>query len=258
MTSIWVEGSFEDVSCLGNYAESLEDITLWSSGIVRDWNVLGRLPLLTRLRIGTQELSDITFLGSTPRLSLLWLPEVASIEDLSVIEGLTELHTLRLGPETRLPSLNLLRNMSTISEMELHCSITSDLVAELADCTPWINGLMLLDDPSRLENIENIVAFRDLEDLTIISGSLRDLRPLAEMPNLSSLHLDCSRAVDLSPIANVNNLQWLQLTLNSIDDVDLSVLNDVSARISIWSKDGRRLRRKVSAAAPRGHQIGLG
>jgi hypothetical protein len=245
MTSIWVDGSFEDVSCFENYAESLEDITLWSSGIVRDRTVLGRLPLLKKLRIGTQELNSISLLASTPQLSLLWLPEVASIEDLSAIEGLAGLHTLRLRTKTRLPPLSFLREMRTISEVELHCAITSDLVAELADCTPWINGLTLLDNPSRLENIEGIVAFAHLKHVVIISESLLHLEPLAELPNLSSLHLDCFRGTDLSPIANLRNLRFLHLALANSDDVDLSVLNGLSAHITILNNNGMPVKKST-------------
>jgi hypothetical protein len=230
MNKIWAQGAFEDFSVFGNFAETLGDITLWTSSVISEWDVLERLPLLKELRIGVPEFHDIAFLARLPQLSLLWLTDLDGIQDLSVLESLLRLHTLRLGARGRLPSLEFLCRMHTIEEIQLYCPIPTSLLSELARYAPTVKSLRLYDTGPSLDSIESLESLDGLERLNITSDMLSDLTPFARMSALRVIHLRCPRVTDLSPLANLGNLRTLQLS-GEVERVDLNVLNNLSATI---------------------------
>lgn len=244
MRQLWAEGSFEDLSSVANYANSLEDITLWSSGQVRHLDIFESLPLLEALRIGFDSLEDVSFLRQLPQLTMLWLSYLDRIANLSVLETLTQLHTLRLGSIFKVPPIDFIKNMREVKSFQLYAPAPASLLSALSSHAPWLKTLDVIDEPkSMLDTIEGLTGFENLETLRIRTRSIINISSLAELPSLSTLELSCSEVTGLSAISAARNLRKIELELDVFDPTDFNLLDELSAEIVVSDKYGNAYRR---------------
>ena len=116
-------------------------------------------------------------------------------------------------------------NLRTVIEAALHKSLEATITAsEMATLTRL---------EARNANISDLTGLEDATNLTwvhlgdthvegqgwINSNSIKDLSPLAELSNLTSLNFSQNNISDLSPLAELNNLTWLDVGGNNLSDL---------------------------------------
>ena len=133
----------------------------------------------------------------------------STITELSPLEGLTNLTTLRLN-SNNITDLTPLAGLANLTELHLYDNSISDL-SPLAELT-------------------------NLRTLSLWDNSISDISPLAGMTNLTSLELGGSKITDLTPLAGLTNLT--NLTLSYIGNSDISLLARLTnlTRVSVpWN-----------------------
>jgi len=87
----------------------------------------------------------------------------------------------------------------------------------------------LLDLQLQDNEIRDISPLADLPNLTSLAigqNGVSDLSPLTDLTNLEELDLEGNRISDLSPLANLANLIFLDLASNEISDITALVENE--------------------------------
>jgi Leucine-rich repeat (LRR) protein len=93
-------------------------------------------------------------------------------------------------------------------------SLTGPLTGERA---AEVRALQLMD--SRIEKLEGLECFSELEELGLSNNRVRDLSPLAGLTSLRKLELSRNRILDVSPLRSLTNLETLGLGTNCVTDL---------------------------------------
>ncbi len=170
----------------------------------------GEMVTLTRLEAPNANISDLTGLEfATGLTSLNFGPQGSSnsnsISDLSPLEGLTNLRSLKL-------------QHNTISDLSPLSGLTSLTVLELSGNT--------ITDLSPLSNLTSLTV------LELSDNSIVDLSPLSGLTNLTTLNLVFNSVVDISPLSGLTNLTTLNLVFNSV--VDISPLSGLTSLTTLF------------------------
>ena len=96
--------------------------------------------------------------------------------------------------------------------------------AEIATLTRLEAGNASISDLTGLEHATNLTELSLGDKYVegqghINSNSIKDLSPLAELSNLTSLNLSQNNILDLSPLAESNNLTWLDVGGNTLSNI---------------------------------------
>ncbi len=119
----------------------------------------------------------------------------------------------------------------TLQEVAFTTSLTLDRegIQSLAGLEHFtaLQELSLLSN--RIADVKPLAHLANLERLILASNRIADVNPLASLNNLNELHLGYNQIRDVSPLANLTNLERLNLDQNRIADVNpLASLNNLN------------------------------
>ncbi len=232
-----------DVSPLARLTK-LESLDLRGNRII-DVSPLENLTQLTFLRLSNNQIIDITPLANLTNLIALWLSD-NRITNVAALANLTQLTELRLD-NNRIVDVSPLENLTNLEHLDtnnnpifdpdsplvevpdpnLKVAIRETL--KLPDGVPLnqasMRKLTRLDAGNRqvtaLTGLEHAL---NLTELNLADNNIVDLvpivRPLANLMQLTALHLGGNRIEDISPLANLTQLTQLRLNENwRIEDI---------------------------------------
>ncbi len=170
---------------------------------------------------GTYEdgVADLTPLAALQALETLWLSISPRLTDLSPLDGLRNLKSLRLLGSSRLPRSGV-RNLKALESLPL-----TELViryASVSDTSP-LSGLSQLEfldlAYNRVTDLSGLSGLSQLLDLKLSSNDIADIAPLAGLSKLRSIDLSHNRVADVSPLSGLSQLVTLRLNSNRIGKV---------------------------------------
>ena len=167
---------------------------------------------LTRLRVESPDLRELTGLEHATNLADLSLGTVGRVSDLTPLSNLISLR-----------NLNVARNQ--ISDIRPLAGLIN------------LKGLILWDNQVR--DIALLANLTNLTDLDLSGNNIDTLDPLADLVRLRILHLSDNGIADITFLAHLTNLTKLMLSHNQISDLNplagltrLTYLNLRNNRIS--------------------------
>ena len=236
---------------------SLASLYAFESGI-QDLTGLEFAVNLTGLRLGLNEISDLSALRGLTSLKVLDLHRNRKISDLSPLRDLTQLTWLSLrgnkivdvSPLKDLRSLTYLHvgynNISDVTPLQtlinlkyldIELNRISDLlpISALVNLiyldfdTNWVSDLSPLKTLTELimldasdNRISDISALKDLTKLTwldVDDNQISDISSLSTLTNLIELDLDDNQILDVSPLRGLTKLVWLDIDHSRISDI---------------------------------------
>jgi hypothetical protein len=239
MEGLWASGDIPDISSLEQFADSLNDITLWSDSALYSPQPLQALKKLLGLRIGFPDLNDISFVTRlAPNLSTLWLSWLTANVDLSPISQLKVLKTLRFGARgQRIGSIRFLSDMPHISSFELNGAQPQGGLRELVELLPQITQLSFLSS-NWIKDLDVLEGLEHLQALHLYSTSTHDLRPLRKLKKLRTIYLDCPKVRDYSPLKDLPVLQDCSVRIRYDESFDISFTKDLRGRVILYDRAG--------------------
>ncbi len=202
---------------------NLEILHVWSNNLDDDdLEVLARMTGLTELFVDSNSLTDIGALAVMTNLESLHLTG-NSITDVSPLAGLSGLTELRLNWNA-VPNIAPLAHLTNLETLELWHN-------EIEDFSPLelLTGLTKLDvSDNKLteEDLAIIARLTQLEQLDVgkyysdpETYVLADIGPLADLVNLTELHVEGHDISDLSPLSGLTGLKELHFHRNDISDL---------------------------------------
>ena len=153
------------------------------------------LTSLKELRLGYNQLTDVTEVGNLTSLTVLRLQQLGG--DQRSFERL--LDAFQGNKEGLSPSESGLLIPSTFAQLT--------------------NLKLLWFDGNQIEDLSPLATLTNLEGLSLNNNQIGDLSPLATLTNLKGLSLDGNQLRDLTPLENLTMLTHLGLNDNQIGDV---------------------------------------
>ena len=155
------------------------------------------LTALKELRLGHNQLTDVTEVGNLTSLTVLML------------------HYNQLGGGQELPLVSL---FDAFQGKEKELSESGRIPSTFAQLTNlqllWLQGNQITD----ISSLENLTTSSELS-LTLSYNQIVDISPLANLTNLVGLWLKDNQITDISPLENLINLESIALTYNQITDI---------------------------------------
>ncbi|HBA47748.1 MAG TPA: hypothetical protein DCZ91_08100 [Lachnospiraceae bacterium] len=248
--------ALEDISALVKFP-ALQGLMLEECDVLTDYSPLLSLGNLEWLKIASDSLENIDFVGSMrrltslsiegsriksldvlqecPRLTLLNLTGNSMIEDYSVIGKLTELEelTLEMGHGGKLPSFEKLAKLERLSLKDV------DDLSPLKDAGSVIS--LFLDHCSGAQ-LDAVCAMTELDTLEIhrFSTTVESLTPLTGLSKLTSLHLqDVTVNGNIEEVFGIPSLKSLCLDRCRVG-IDFAQL-PVNGNLEVLSMNGIRI-----------------
>ena len=246
----------EDISALLNIS-ALQGLMLEECDLLRDYSPLASLENLQWLKIASDSLESIDFIGSMRHLTslsiegsrvksldvlkecagltLLNLTGNSMIEDYSVIgqlSGLEEL-TLEMGHGGKLPSFEKLKRLERLSLKDV------DDLSPLKDAR---NVISLILDHCSGARLEAVSSMADLDTLEVhrFSTTVESLSPLTKLSELTTLHLrDVVVSGNIEEIFGIPSLENLYLDKCRVG-LDFAQL-PVNENLEVLSMNGIRI-----------------
>ncbi|MGW5262274.1 NACHT domain-containing protein [Microbispora sp. NPDC004025] len=249
ISELWMEGRFSDLTALNRLAGTLREITLWtdinlSSGSVE---AISRLSRLRALAIGSGgRFQNIDFVSRLSKLQELWLYELENVASLRPLADLSNLEVLRLGDLHRPDLMQAIHTLPLLRSLHL---VRAPVTAQLTELVPameriarlyiwqdnWLKTLAPLGELDKLEfldvtsqkltDVGDISGFGCLKEVVLSCPQIKDYRPLARIPSLRQLTLNCPvSSFDYEPFAEAGiAVRYLG------DDIVSSINSDVIA-----------------------------
>ena len=134
------------------------------------------------------------------------------INDLTGLEYATNLRFLHLYSVGDISDLSPIQNLSDLISLKLEGG-------EISDISLLSSNLESLSLPrNSIEDISPIEGLVDLEQLYLYDNNIEDISPLANLVNLEYLSLYDNNIEDISPLEGLVGLEWLYLANNPILD----------------------------------------
>ena len=213
---------------------SLESFYAFESGI-QDLTGLEFAVNLKELRLGLNEISDLSALKGLTSLSVLDLHRNRKISDLSPLGGLTQLTWLSLRGN-KIVDVSPLKGLKSLTYLHIGYNKISD-AAPLQTLT---NLTSLNLDANRMLEVSVLKGLINLTNLAVDDNQISDVSPLQDLTNLQFLNLNDNRKIsDVSPLKDLTNLKFLDLHGNKI--VDVSPLKNLTNLINLRLQENQIL-----------------
>ena len=210
----------------------LESLNLEMNYSLSDWKGLRNLTGLKELKINGGGFSNVSYLENLLELHTLKLQECKSLTDITALQNLTGIHQLDLCYCSSLSNVNGLQNLNQLTHLKLgSCDSLTDISS--------LQGLESLTeiDMSGCASLSNLNGLSDLMNLKTLdlnsSSALTDIRGLQNLPSLTHLQLNyCQSLRNIQGLEGLKGLQSLDLSsCSSLSDFrglkDLRDLRDV-------------------------------
>jgi len=213
---------------------SMTELNLGSNEIT-DISALGSLTNLTTLILNYNRITDISFLGSLTNLTTLILYH-NRITDISSLGSLTNLTTLDLSYNqiTDISSLGSLTNLTTldlnwnqITDISFLGSLTNlttlnlygNIITEIGFLGSLTNLTTLNLYRNQITEISFLGSLTNLTTLELNTNQITDISFLGSLTNLTTLDLNSNQITDISFLGSLTNLTTLHLNSNQITDI---------------------------------------
>ena len=205
--------------------QSLEKLHIWGNDLDdEDLAVVARMTRLTELAVGSESITGLGPLSAMTNLKVLRVSRssVSDVSPLAGLSGLTELalnwnsvsDITQLGHLTNLETLELWNNeIEDFSPLELMTGLRK---LDVSDNKLTDDDLAHIQGLTRLEWLDVGKYYSDPETYV-----LTDIGPLANLVNLTDLHVEGNDITDLSPLAGLTELKKLHFHRNEIEDVSV-------------------------------------
>ncbi|MEG5081772.1 leucine-rich repeat domain-containing protein [Microcoleus sp. AT8-B4] len=191
---------------------SMTELDLGSNQIT-DISFLGSLTNLTELNLYNNQITDFSFLGSLTNLTTLYL-DYNQITDISFLGSLTNLTTLYLNCN-RITDISALRSLTNLTTLNLGTNPITDISALRS-----LTNLTTLDlFNNRITDISFLGSLTNLTTLNLSLNRITDISFLGSLTNLTTLDLYNNKITDFSFLGSLTNLTTLNLCGNEITDI---------------------------------------
>ena len=201
---------------------SLESFDAFESGI-QDLTGLEFAVNLKALRLGLNEISDLSAVKGLTGLSVLDLHRNGEISDLSPLRGLTQLTWLSLRGN-KIVDVSPLKTLRSLTYLHVGYN-------KISDVTPLqtlINLTVLDVELNRISDLSPIGALVNLVYLDFDTNRVSDLSPVKGLTELLMLDASDNRISDTSALEGLTKLTWLDVDDNQISDISsLSTLTNL-------------------------------
>ena len=184
------------------------------------------LSSMTELDLGSNKITDISFLGSLTNLTTLALYN-NQITDISFLGSLTNLTTLHLG-YNQITDISILGSLTNLTRLDLNNNRITDfsILGSLTNLTTLNLSYNQITDISILGSLTNLTT------LHLGYNQITDISILGSLTNLTRLHLNNNRITDISFLGSLTNLTTLNLSYNQITDI--SFLGSLTNLIKLY------------------------
>jgi len=202
----------DDPEAAEQILSSMTELDLGSNQIT-DISFLGSLTNLTRLDLNNNRITDFSFLGSLTNLTTLNL-SYNQITDISFLGSLTNLTTLNLS-YNQITDISFLGSLTNLTTLNLSYNQITDFsfLGSLTNLTTLHLGYNQITDISFLGSLTNLTT------LHLGYNQITDISFLGSLTNLTRLHLNNNRITDISFLGSLTNLTTLNLSYNQITDI---------------------------------------
>jgi internalin A len=202
----------DDPEAAEQILSSMTELDLGSNQIT-DISFLGSLTNLTTLNLYNNQITDISFLGSLTNLTELDLKN-NRITDFSFLGSLTNLTTLHLG-YNQITDISFLGSLTNLTRLDLNNNRITDFsfLGSLTNLTTLNLSYNQITDISFLGSLTNLTT------LHLGYNQITDISFLGSLTNLTRLHLNNNRITDISFLGSLTNLTTLNLSYNQITDI---------------------------------------
>ncbi|MCP4344977.1 MAG: leucine-rich repeat domain-containing protein [Desulfobacterales bacterium] len=146
---------------------------------------------------------------------------------ISDLQGITSLD----ASLTEIENIEGIQFCSNLTELKL--GLASEEPCDFCCPIPDLKlGIESEGIPTQLSDITPLANLTNLTELHLFFNQISDIGPLADLTNLTKLYLDSNQIGDISPLENLTNLTELDLNTNQISDIspivsltDLAKLN---------------------------------
>lgn len=185
--------------------EKLQPDTLDIDGCMVDWNrLIEVVPNLKRLRVGAQDLGDMSLIVQLTKLEEITIQYTSEV-DLALLGKLPVLRRLGLFSVSSV-DLTALVHMGSLRDLALF-DMSVEHLQDLAGLT--LESLTFFDCPNF--ELARLSGFAHLRNLNLYNQSLPDLSPLESLEHLESVAFFGCQIDDPAPLANLPNLKELEL-----------------------------------------------
>ncbi len=161
---------------------------------------------------GIRELTGLEYARNLTTL-ILWQN---AIEDISVVEGLTNLTELSLNGNNLSDSdLSALTGLTNL----VHLGLAVNSITEISALAGLTNLKWLTLARNKITDISVLAGLTKLEDLYLADNSITDISALAGLTNLRNLWLYRNNIADISPVAGFTELRELVFSDTNIPDI---------------------------------------
>ena len=192
---------------------------------------------LTRLRVESPDLRELTGLEHATNLADLSLGTVGRVSDLTPLSNLISLRNLNVARnqisdirplaglinlkglilwDNQVRDIVLLANLTNLTDLDLS-SNNIDTFDPLADLVR-LRVLHLSDNG--IEDLTFLAHLTNLTKLILSHNQISDLNPLAGLTKLTYLNLRNNRISNLNPLSDLTELTYLSLRNNHISDLN--------------------------------------
>ena len=171
---------------------------------------MANLRSLDAYESGIQDLTGLEFAVNLTELRL----GLNEVSELSPLEDLTRLTVLDLHRNKKISDISPLKNLTNLSHLTLRGNRISDMspLEDLKVLTFLHIGYNDIIDLSPLKNLTTLT-FLNLDD-----NRISDVSPLKDLPNLTELHLDDNNISDMSPLKTLTTLTFLNINDNKVSE----------------------------------------
>jgi internalin A len=218
----------DDPEAAQQILSSMTTLNLGSNEIT-DISFLGSLTNLTTLNLGHNQITDISFLGSLTNLTTLDLYN-NQITDISFLGSLTNLTTLNLG-YNQITDISFLGSLTNLTTLNLGYNNRITDISFLGSLT----NLTTLDlYNNKITDISFLGSLTNLTTLNLGHNRITDISFLGSLTNLTKLELNNNQITDISFLGSLTNLTTLNLSGNQITDISfLGSLTNLTT-LDLW------------------------
>ncbi|MEG3979864.1 leucine-rich repeat domain-containing protein, partial [Microcoleus sp. T3B2] len=183
------------------------------SNQITDISFLGSLTNLTTLHLDSNQITDFSFLGSLTNLTTLHL-DSNQITDISFLGSLTNLTTLHLD-SNQITDISFLGSLTNLTTLDLNHNQITDISALRA----LTNLTTLILYNNQISDISFLGSLTNLTTLDLRLNQISDISFLGSLTNLTTLYLNNNQITDISALRALTNLTILRLGDNQITDI---------------------------------------
>jgi internalin A len=201
----------DDAQAAEQILSSMTELDLGSNQIT-DISFLGSFTNLTTLSLKNNQITDISSLGSLTNLTKLNL-QSNQISDISILGSLTNLTKLNLQ-SNQISDISILGSLTNLTKLNLQSNQISDfsILGSLTNVTTLDLGGNEITDISILGSLTNLTT------LDLGGNEITDISILGSLTNLTTLSLNENKITDISILGSLTNLTTLSLGGNKITD----------------------------------------